>query len=263
MLVHPNFDPVIVDLGPVSIHWYGLMYVFGFAGAYFIANYRKSTLNLSNDDISDMFFYGALGVIVGGRLGYCLLYKPYEYLSNPLTIITGIQDGGMSFHGGFLGVIVATVLYAKKKNCPIWAVSDFVAVIAPIGLFFGRVGNFINQELWGRTTDLPWGMIFSNDEDRLPRHPSMMYEALLEGLLLFLILFIVSKSPRKPWFITALFLLGYGIARFFVEFVRLPDSHIGYLYGGWLTIGHLYTIPMIIIGILTLFHNTRSRGNLR
>ena len=258
MLVHPNFDPVLLDLGPVSIHWYGLMYLLGFGGAYLVAMSRKERLAWDGEDISDMFFYGALGVIAGGRLGYCLLYKPADYLSDPLTIITGIQDGGMSFHGGFIGVVIATILFARKKSTALAAVSDFVAVIAPIGLFFGRVGNFINQELWGRPTDLPWGMVFSNAGDDLPRHPSMVYEALLEGLILFLILYMVSVKPRKPWFITALFLLGYGFSRFLVEFVRLPDNHIGYLYGQWLTIGHLYTLPMILCGILILVNLMNS-----
>ena len=257
MLVHPNFDPVIFDLGPVSIHWYGLMYLFGFAGAYILANVRKDRLNWTNDDISDMFFYGAIGVIAGGRLGYCLLYKPAQYLTNPLEIITGIQDGGMSFHGGFIGVIIAVILFSRKKKTPLPDVADFVAVLAPIGLFFGRMGNFINQELWGRPTDLPWGMVFTNSSDRLPRHPSMLYEALLEGVILFIILFIMSKTLRKPWLITALFLVGYGLSRFLVEFVRLPDEHIGYLYGGWLTIGHLYTIPMIVIGIFLILNKRK------
>ena len=252
MLTHPNFDPVILDLGPISIHWYGLMYLLGFFGAYVLATIRKERLGLNSDDISDMFFCGAIGVIVGGRLGYCLLYKPAYYSSHPLQIITGIQDGGMSFHGGFVGVILAVIYFSRKKQLSLSSLSDFVAVLAPIGLFFGRMGNFINQELWGRTTDLPWGMIFTNSPERLPRHPSMLYEAFLEGLLLFIVLFFVSKTIRKPWFITALFLLGYGLSRFLVEFVRIPDEHIGYLYGGWLTIGHLYTIPMLAIGIVML-----------
>ena len=252
MLVHPNFDPVIVSLGPLSIHWYGLMYIFGFAGAYVVANMRKERLAWTSDDISDMFFYGALAVILGGRLGYCLLYKPQQYLADPLSVITGIQDGGMSFHGGFIGVIVAVILFARKKNASLAAVSDFVAVIAPVGLFFGRIGNFINQELWGRTTDLPWGMVFSNSVDKLPRHPSMLYEAFLEGLLLFVVLYVFSKKIRKPWAVTSLFLIGYGMSRFLVEFVRLPDNHIGYLHGGWLTIGHIYTIPMMLVGLYLL-----------
>lgn len=262
MLIHPNFDPVIVNLGPVSIHWYGLMYVFGFVGAYLLANMRKDRLKWTSDDISDLFFYAALGVILGGRLGYCLLYKPGHYLANPLEIVTGIQDGGMAFHGGLLGVIFAVFLFARKKGTPFPVVIDFAAILAPIGLFFGRIGNFINQELWGRPTDLPWGMVFTTAPDRLARHPSMLYEALLEGLVLFLVLFFVSKTLRKPWLISSLFLIGYGLSRFLVEFVRIPDAHIGYLFGGWLTIGHLYTLPMIVLGIVLLFkvktHNTVS-----
>ena len=257
MLIHPNFDPVIVDLGPISIHWYGLMYLLGFAGAYLLATLRKEKLGLNNDDVSDMFFYGAISVIVGGRLGYCLLYKPAYYIGHPFEIITGIQDGGMSFHGGFIGVIIAVILFARKKRISLVALADFVAVLAPIGLFFGRIGNFINQELWGRTTDLPWGMVFTNSPERLPRHPSMLYEAFLEGLVLFVVLFFISRKVQKPWVVTALFLLGYGLSRFLVEFVRIPDEHIGYLYGGWLTIGHLYTIPMLLVGIILVLNSSK------
>ena len=233
------------------------MYLLGFAGAYLLASLRKEQLGFNGDDISDMFFYGVISVIAGGRLGYCLLYKPGYYFSHPLEIITGIQDGGMSFHGGFVGVVLAVIYFAKKKRISLAVFSDFVAVLAPIGLFFGRIGNFINQELWGRTTDLPWGMVFTNSPERLPRHPSMLYEAFLEGLLLFLVLFMVSRKVQKPWFITALFLVGYGLSRFLVEFVRLPDAHIGYLYGGWLTIGHLYTIPMLLIGIVLILNSSK------
>ena len=253
MLVHPSFDPVLFDLGVVKVHWYGLMYVLGFAGAYLVANLRKSTLNWSSDDVSDLFFYSALGVIFGGRIGYCLLYDPLKYLSDPLQIILGIQDGGMSFHGGFLGVVFAVIYFAKKQENRLSDVADFVAVLAPIGLFFGRIGNFINQELWGRTTDLPWGMVFPLSGDGLSRHPSMLYEAFFEGLLLFIVLFIYSRTSRRAWSVTGLFLLGYGIARFLIEFVRIPDEHIGYLFGNWFTIGQLYTLPMIFIGFYLLF----------
>jgi phosphatidylglycerol:prolipoprotein diacylglycerol transferase len=252
MLTHPNFDPVLLDLGVVKIHWYGLMYVFGFAGAYIVANMRKARLDWNADDVSDLFFYAALGVILGGRIGYCLLYNPAKYLADPLQIILGIQDGGMSFHGGFIGVALAVVWFARKSNTPLANVADFVAVLAPIGLFFGRVGNFINQELWGRATDLPWGMVFSLSNDGIPRHPSMVYEAFFEGLLLFVVLFIFSKTLRKPWSVTGLFLLGYGVSRFMIEFVRIPDAHIGYLLGDWLTLGQIYTLPMVIVGIYLL-----------
>jgi len=253
MLIHPNFDPVIFSLGPLKIHWYGLMYVLGFMGAYYVGVLRKERLNWSSEQVSDLFFYAALGVIVGGRLGYCFLYKPAEYLTNPLSIITGIQDGGMSFHGGFLGVIFAVIYYAKKQETELAKVADFVAVLAPVGLFFGRMGNFINQELWGRPTDLPWGMVFQNSGDGIARHPSMLYEAILEGLLLFVVLFIFSKVSRAAWKVTGLFLLGYGLSRFLVELVRLPDSHIGYLAWNWLTVGQIYTLPMIVLGVYLLF----------
>lgn len=253
MLIHPDFDPVLLDLGIIKIHWYGLMYIFGFAGAYFVANIRKARLNWSADDVSDLFFYGALGVILGGRIGYCLLYNPAKYLADPLQIIVGIQDGGMSFHGGFIGVTLAVVWFARKQGIALSTVADFVALLAPIGLFFGRIGNFINQELWGRPTDLPWGMVFSLSNDGIARHPSMLYEAFFEGLLLFVVLFIYSKTPKKAWSVTGLFLLGYGLSRFMIEFVRIPDQHIGYLMGDWLTIGHVYTLPMIVVGCYLLF----------
>jgi len=249
MLVHPNFDPVLFAIGPVKIHWYGVMYVLGFVGAYLLASKRKARLGWSDETVSDLFFYAALGVIIGGRLGYCFLYKPAEYLANPISIVTGIQDGGMSFHGGFLGVVLAVIYFAKKENTVLPELADFVAVLAPIGLFFGRMGNFINQELWGRASDLPWAMVFPASGDAIARHPSMLYEAILEGVLLFAFLYVFSLKQRQHWQATGLFLLGYGLSRFIVEFVRIPDQHIGYLAWGWLTIGQIYTIPMIIIGI--------------
>jgi len=190
-----------------------------------------------------------MGVILGGRLGYCLLYKPMEYLSNPLSIVTGIQDGGMSFHGGFIGVVLAVIYYARKQNTELYKVADFVAVLAPVGLFFGRMGNFINQELWGKPTDVAWGMVFPQSGDGIARHPSMLYEAALEGLILFVILFAFSNVVKSAWKVTGLFLLGYGLSRFLIEFVRLPDADIGYVAFGWLTIGQIYTIPMILIGM--------------
>lgn len=249
MLIHPNFDPVLLDLGVVKIHWYGLMYVFGFVGAYLVAEYRKSRLSWSSEQVSDLFFYSAIGVILGGRLGYCLLYKPMEYLSDPLSIITGIQDGGMSFHGGFVGVVLAVIYYARKQKTELAKVADFVAVLAPVGLFFGRMGNFINQELWGKPTDAAWGMVFQKSGDSIARHPSMLYEAAFEGLVLFVVLFLFSKVQRRAWKVTGLFLLGYGLSRFLIEFVRLPDADIGYVAFGWLTIGQIYTIPMLVIGL--------------
>lgn len=246
MLVHPNFDPVLVKIGPLSVHWYGVMYLLGFLLAFALGLYRKNRLGWSKDDLSDLLFYCALGVILGGRLGYVLLYKPLFYLSNPLQIVM-VQDGGMSFHGGFIGVALAIWWFARKKQISFWQVTDFVAPLATVGLFFGRIGNFINQELWGKPTDLPWGMLFTNGGP-LPRHPSMLYEALLEGLVLFLILWWYSSKPRPLGAVTGLFLIGYGIFRFLVEFVREPDTHIGYVVLNWVTIGQLYSLPMILLG---------------
>jgi len=252
MFVHPNFDPVALQLGPLSIHWYGLMYVFGFLGvylfgAYRIKNYsrlRKSGWN--KELISDLIFYGALGVVLGGRLGYIFFYKPAEYLADPAQIFM-INQGGMSFHGGLLGVIVAILWFSRKNNFSVLEVGDFVAPLAPIGLFFGRVGNFINQELWGKVTEGPWGMVFSNGGP-LPRHPSMLYEAALEGIMLWLIISWVARKPRHSGMLAGLFLSGYALARMLVEFVRIPDDHLDYLLFDWVTMGHLLSLPMLIFG---------------
>jgi len=228
MLVHPNINPVIVSIGPFDVQWYGVMYLCGFLAAYILASLRKGRLGWNSDDVSDLIFYSAVGVIIGGRLGYIIFYKLGFYLANPLQIFN-IMGGGMSFHGGLIGVAVAVWLFAKKKNIPYLQLADFVAPLAPLGLFFGRMGNFINQELWGKPTDLPWGTVFSNDPERLPRHPSMLYEALLEGLVLFLLLWFFSRKERKHGQVAGLFLIGYGVFRFLVEFVRIPDDHVGYV----------------------------------
>ena len=262
-MVHPNFDPVALSLGPISVHWYGLMYVFGFLGVYLLWNLRiKNYPNLvadvwNSDVISDLVFYGAIGAVVGGRLGYVLLYKPAEYLANPLDILM-INQGGMSFHGGLLGVIVALILFARKLKLGFWEVADFVAPVAPVGLFFGRIGNFINQELWGTPTDLPWGIIFTT-ADAQPRHPSMLYEALLEGLLLFMVLWWVAKKPRPVGFLSGLFLIGYSLSRMVVELVRVPDQHLNYLFLDWVTMGHLLSLPMLLLGLwLVMTANSKT-----
>jgi len=215
MLIHPNFDPVALQLGPVSIHWYGLMYVLGFLGVYLLGNYRVKHYpeaidgSWNSEQISDLIFYGALGAVIGGRLGYVLFYKPAEYLANPVDIFF-VNQGGMSFHGGLLGVIVAIGIFARKTNRSLFQIGDFIAPLAPIGLFFGRMGNFINQELWGKPTDLPWGMVFTT-ADQYPRHPSMLYEALLEGLLLLVVIWLVARKPRHPGMLSGLFLIGYSL----------------------------------------------------
>jgi len=253
MFVHPNFDPVALQVGPVAIHWYGLMYVCGFLGVYLLWLYRikryprYSETGWSSDAISDLVFYGALGAVIGGRLGYVLFYKPGEYLSNPIEIFF-MQQGGMSFHGGMLGVIFALYLFGKKMNQSLLQIGDFVAPVAPIGLFFGRMGNFINQELWGKTTEGPWGMVFSNGGP-LPRHPSMLYEAILEGLVLLVVLWIIAHRPRPRGLLSGLFLIGYALSRILVEFVRVPDEHLNYLLFDWVTMGQMLSLPMLLLGL--------------
>jgi len=253
MLIHPNFDPVAVQLGPVPIHWYGLMYVCGFMGVYLLWSYRAKTYpelaesKWNNEVISDLIFYGALGAVLGGRLGYVLFYKPAEYLTDPLEIFF-INQGGMSFHGGLLGVIVALYWFSRRIKLSFLQVCDFVAPAAPLGLFFGRMGNFINQELWGKTTTLPWGMVFSNGGD-LPRHPSMLYEAFLEGFLLLVVLWLVARQPRPAGVLSGLFLIGYSVSRILVEFVRVPDAHLNYLLFDWVTMGQILSLPMLLLGL--------------
>ena len=257
MLVHPNFDPVAIQLGPLAIQWYGLMYVFGFASVYLlwvyrVKNYPEITSSKWNKDvISDLIFYGALGAVIGGRLGYVLFYKPGYYGSNLLEVFA-VNQGGMSFHGGLIGVICAMLLFARKLKLSFWAVSDFVAIATPIGLFFGRMGNFVNQELWGKTTDLPWGMVFTNGGP-LPRHPSMLYEAFLEGLLLLIVIWVFARKERPLGFLSGLFLVGYSISRMLVEFVRVPDEHLQYILFDWVTMGHILSLPMLIFGLYLIF----------
>ena len=228
------------------------MYLLGFASAFLLGRYRASRpgSGWKAGEIPDLVFFIALGAIVGGRLGYVIFYNPGYYAGNPLEAFA-IWDGGMSFHGGLLGVVVAIVCYARKTRRDYLRVADFLAPLIPPGLFFGRIGNFINQELWGRTTDLPWGVVFHTAPDQA-RHPSQLYEALLEGLLLFIILWWFSARPRNPGQIAGLFLCGYGIARIIVEFFREPDSHIGAIALGWVTMGQLLSLPMVILGVWLL-----------
>lgn len=253
MLVHPNFDPIAFSLGPLDVHWYGLMYVLGFLSCYLLWNYRiKKYPQLiderwNSDLVSDLIFYGALGAVIGGRLGYVLFYKPAEYFADPVSILL-VNQGGMSFHGGLLGVIAALALFARKTGLNFLQIAEFVAPVAPIGLFFGRMGNFVNQELWGKITEVPWGMVFSNGGD-LPRHPSMLYEALLEGLLLLAVLWWLARKPRPLGFLSGVFLVGYALARFLVEFVRVPDEHLQYLLFNWVTMGQILSVPMLLLGI--------------
>lgn len=247
MLNYPDIDPVAIQIGPFSVYWYGLMYVVGFIGAWLLGRVRAQRLGLTKDDIGDMLFYGALGVVVGGRVGYALFYGMGRLTENPLWLFQ-IWDGGMSFHGGLIGVLIAAWWFARKHGLAFLQLTDFVAPLVPIGLGAGRIGNFINHELPGRITDLPWGMPFPGMGPE-PRHPSSLYEALLEGVLLFAILWVVSARPRARGMISGLFLLLYGVFRFGVEFVRLPDAHIGFIAFGWVTMGMLLTLPMIAAGL--------------
>ncbi len=253
MIDFPQIDPVAIAIGPLKIHWYGLMYLFGFAGVWLLGRHRarRGDSPLAPDAIDDLVFYGAMGAILGGRIGYILFYNLQHFLADPL-IIFKVWQGGMSFHGGLLGVFVAMWLFARKQQCRVLELIDFLAPLAPVGLFAGRIGNFINAELWGKTTDVPWGVVFPN-AGPLPRHPSQLYEALLEGVLLFVILWIYTSRPRPYMAPTGLVLFCYGCFRFFVEFYRLPDAHIGYLAFNWLTMGQLLSLPMIVLGAFLFF----------
>ena len=259
MLRYPDIDPIAISLGPVAIHWYGLTYLLGFVAVWILGNLRarRPGSGWSQEDVADMLFYGALGVIVGGRMGYMLFYQFPLLMEDPLSLFR-IWQGGMSFHGGMLGVFLAMWLFGRKTGRGFFEVTDFLAPFVPIGLGAGRIGNFINGELWGRPTDLPWGMVFPF-VDNQPRHPSMLYEAFLEGLVLFVILWMYSSRPRPRRAVSGMFMLWYGVFRFAVEFVRQPDAHIGFLAFGWLTEGQLLSAPMILFGIYLLVTAYRSR----
>ncbi len=259
MLTYPDISPVAISLGPVAIHWYGLTYLLGFVAVWVLGRIRarQPGSGWEPEEIADMLFYGALGVILGGRIGYMFFYHFDLLLDDPLVLLR-IWQGGMSFHGGMLGVFIAMWLYGRKTGRSFFQVTDFMAPFVPIGLGAGRIGNFINGELWGRPTDLPWGMVFPF-VDNQPRHPSMLYEAFLEGLVLFVILWVYSARPRPVRAVSGMFMLGYGVFRFAVEFVRQPDAHIGFLAFGWLTEGQVLSAPMILFGIYLLIAAYRSR----
>ena len=248
----PSFNPVALDLGFFKIHWYGISYAVGIllAWRYCLWQIKKRPMTLTAKDLSDYIPWAILGIILGGRLGIALFYN-FEYYQHHLTEIFYIWRPGMSFHGGLLGVMGATLWYCRRHHLPLWELGDLLATAAPIGLFFGRCANFINGELWGRPTSMPWGVIFPK-VDALPRHPSQLYEALLEGVALFLFLHFVSTFTelrrQRPGVLSGLFFTGYGIARIFVEHFREPDAHIGYLSGG-LTLGQLLSLPLVMIGI--------------
>lgn len=274
-----NFDPVALSIGPLDIHWYGVMYLLAFLSFWIIANYRATHQRWwgwTGQDVSDVLFYGMLGVIVGGRMGYMLFYASDLLIENPLSLFR-VWDGGMSFHGGLLGVVVAMFWFARRTGRSFWQVADFVAPMVPLGLAFGRLGNFIGGELWGRQTDVPWAMIFAKTTgfktgettalmeawrsgalDHLARHPSQLYQAGLEGLTLFFILMWYSRKPRPGAAISGLFLIGYGVFRLIAEFFRQPDEHLGFLAMHWLTMGMLLSLPMIAAGIVIMFFAYKS-----
>lgn len=257
MLTYPQFSPVALELGPLSVRWYGLMYLFGFISAWILGRSRaKAGRTFTPAQFDDVLTWGILGVILGARLGYVVFYNPLHYLQNPLDIFA-VWHGGMSFHGGMIGVMLGQWLSGRRHGKSFFEVMDFMAPLVPPGLFFGRLGNFINAELWGRVTDSPLGMLFP-DAGNLPRHPSQLYEAALEGALLFTILWIYSAKPRPRMAVSGVFALGYGIFRCICEYFRQPDAHIGYLAGGFLTMGMVLCIPLIIVGITLLTLAYRS-----
>ncbi len=254
MLVHPQFDPIAVQLGPVAIHWYGLTYLVAFGLFLWLATLRAKQPQFAERgwtrrDVEDMLFYGVLGVVIGGRLGYALFYKPGYYASNPLEVLM-VWKGGMSFHGGLLGVLGAMLLFARSRGRRFLDVTDLIAPAVPIGLASGRVGNFINGELWGRAADpsLPWAMVFPQSGTDIARHPSQLYQVALEGLLLFIVLWLYARKPRGLGQVSGVFLAGYGLLRFIAEYFREPDSFLGVLALD-LSMGQWLCLPMMAAGV--------------
>ncbi|WP_025899721.1 prolipoprotein diacylglyceryl transferase [Sneathiella glossodoripedis] len=248
-LSFPEIDPILFSIGPFAIRWYALAYIAGLViGWRLMVRFARSKESaIQPEQVDDFLVWATLGVIFGGRLGYVLFYKPEFYLENPAQILM-VWQGGMSFHGGFIGVVAAALLFARKHKLPTFELADMLATVAPIGLFFGRIANFINAELFGRPTDVPWAMVFPNGGP-MARHPSQIYEALLEGLVLFIVMMFLRNTQigQKPGFLTGVFLIGYALARGFVEFFREPDAHLGFLFAG-ATMGQLLSLPMIVIG---------------
>ncbi|WP_375177248.1 prolipoprotein diacylglyceryl transferase [Marinobacter mobilis] len=260
MLRHPQFDPVAIQLGPLKIHWYGLTYLVGFVVGWWLGRIRarKPWSPITEEQMGDLLFYIALGVIFGGRFGYVLFYNFDQFLQDPLWLFR-VWEGGMSFHGGLLGVMTAMWWYGRKIGRTFFQLADFIAPLVPVGLGAGRIGNFINGELWGRTTDVPWGMVFPHAPDQLARHPSQLYQFALEGVVLFVVLWWFSARPRPRMAVSGLFLTLYGAFRFLVEFVRQPDTQLGYIAFDWVTMGQLLSLPMIIAGLaLVLFAYRRD-----
>ena len=267
VLIHPSIDPVALQLGPLAIHWYGLTYLTAFALFLGLARLRLNHEpyatqvalgTWSKQDIDDILFYGVMGVVLGGRIGYCVFYKPGYYLDHPLEVFA-VWQGGMSFHGGMLGVFVATAVFAwQRQRAWLW-VTDFIAPCVPTGLAAGRVGNFINGELWGRAADpaLPWAMVFPESGSLIPRHPSQVYQFLGEGLLWFVVLWLYARKPRAVGAVSGVFMIGYGSLRFMAEYFREPDAHLGLLALG-MSMGQWLCVPMVLVGIALWLRAVRS-----
>ncbi|MBM37621.1 MAG: prolipoprotein diacylglyceryl transferase [Woeseia sp.] len=255
MFTYPEIDPIIFALGPLKVRWYGLMYIFAFVTAWRLANYRchRNDSPVNSEELNDLLFYGMLGVIFGGRIGYVIFYGWEQLIHDPLYLFK-ITQGGMSFHGGLVGVMTSMWLYGKRLGHSIWKMTDFIAPIVPLGLGFGRLGNFINGELWGKPTDVAWAFKVND----ISMHATQLYEAFLEGLLLFLILWIYSSKPRPYLAVSGMFLFFYGSFRFAVEFYRIPDAHLEYLALGWVTMGQILSAPMIVVGFLFIFMAYRA-----
>ena len=260
MLQFPDFDPVALRLGPLAIHWYGLMYLVGFGSAWLLGRWRiaHNQTRLTTRDLEDLIFYVVLGVVAGGRLGYVLFYKPAYYLAHPIEIAY-LWEGGMSFHGGLLGVLVMMLWLARSRGYRFFEVSDFVAPLIPLALAAGRLGNFINGELWGRPSTLPWAMVFRQSGDGVARHPSQLYQLGLEGLALFVLVWWFANKPRPTAQVSAVFLIGYGVFRFIAEFAREPDDFLGLLAAGW-SMGQWLSLPMIAAGLGLFFWARTQRA---
>lgn len=257
MFIYPALDPVALNIGPIAIHWYGLMYLAGFITFWLLGNWRIRHYQLpwNKEQLADLIFYAAMGVILGGRLGYMLFYNYGELVNDPLSVLR-IWEGGMSFHGGLIGVVLGVYLYTKRTGRNFFDVADFMVPMIPPGLAFGRIGNFINGELWGRVTSMPWGVIYPH-VDSQPRHPSQLYEFFLEGILLFILVWWYANTNRPRGAICGFFAICYALARIICEFFREPDVHIGYLAFGF-TMGQLLSIPLLIAGIIIMwraYHN--------
>lgn len=260
MIAYPEIDPVALAIGPLKVHWYGLTYLGGLFFAWWLASRRslRPDSPVQRGQVDDLIFYAALGIVLGGRLGYALFYG-FDRLTSDPTWLFRVWEGGMAFHGGLLGVIAALWLFCRRNQIAFGRLADFVAPLAPVGLALGRLGNFIGQELWGRAADVPWAMVFPRDPLGLARHPSQLYQFALEGCTLFVIVLLFSRKPRPTWSVAGLFLMGYGCLRFIAEFFREPDAHIGFQAFGWLTRGQLLCLPMVLLGAWLMLYAYRGR----